>query len=150
MKYLLLIILFAGLSIPAADGIYAIVKGTNVVAVWQFDSAKPPKALTNAPFAGSTNVAITDAEHSVIKPGWSYYGGVFRDKTGVGLPGSVVAKKAREEKAKAFVAKYNERKADLYTLKVDEQGDVLGRLCALIEAILELHPELLEPKETSQ
>ena len=145
MRHLILLLLFADLSASAADGIYAIVKGTNVLAVWQFDATKPPKALTNAPFAGSTNVAITDSEAAVIKPGWTLVNGVFLDKSGSGLPASVVAKKA-----KAFVAKYNERKSEWYTLKVSEQGDVLGRLCALIETILELHPELLEPKETSQ
>lgn len=150
MRHLILLLLFADLSASAADGIYAIVKGTNVLAVWQFDATKPPKALTNAPFAGSTNVAITDSEAAVIKPGWTLVNGVFLDKSGSGLPASVVAKKAREEKTKAFVAKYNERKAYWDTLKVAEQGDILGRLCALIEAILELHPELLEPKETSQ
>jgi len=145
MKAILLTIaLVIGLPAFCADTPVAVVRGTNVLYVAIADTNRfvPP--------AGASNIVITTAELSVITKGWSYSGGVFRDSNGAGLPASVVAKKDRETKAKAFVAKYNERKADWYTLKVAEQGDVLGRLCALIEAILELHPELLEPKETSQ
>ena len=138
------ILLLSTISAIAADTPIAIVHGTNVVFVCIADTNR------FVPKAGMSNIVITTAELSVITKGWSYSGGVFRDSNGAGLPASVVAKKDRETKAKAFVAKYNERKADWYTLKVAEQGDVLGRLCALIEAILELHPELLEPKETSQ
>ena len=145
MKAILLTIaLVIGLPAFCADTPVAVVRGTNVLYVAIADTNRfvPP--------AGASNIVITTAELSVITKGWSYSGGVFRDSNGAGLPASVVAKKDRETKAKAFVAKYNERKADWYTLKVAEQGDVLGRLCALIEEILELHPELLEPKETSQ
>ena len=145
MKAILLTIaLVIGLPAFCADTPVAVVRGTNVLYVAIADTNRfvPP--------AGASNIVITTAELSVITKGWSYSGGVFRDSNGAGLPASVVAKKDRETKAKAFVAKYNERKADWYTLKVAEQGDVLGRLCALIEAILELHPELLEPKETSK
>ena len=145
MKAILLTIaLVIGLPAFCADTPVAVVRGTNVLYVAIADTNRfvPP--------AGASNIVITTAELDVISKGWSYSGGVFRDKTGAGLPAEIVAKKAREEKAKAFVTKYNERKSDWYTLKVSEQGDVLGRLCALIEAILELHPELLEPKETSK
>ena len=145
MKAILLTIaLVIGLPAFCADTPVAVVRGTNVLYVAIADTNRfvPP--------AGASNIVITTAELSVITKGWSYSGGVFRDSNGAGLPASVVAKKDRETKAKAFVAKYNERKADWYTLKVAEQGDVLGRLCELIETILELHPELLEPKETSQ
>ena len=138
------ILLLSTISAIAADRPIAIVHGTNVVFVCIADTNR------FVPKAGMSNIVITTAELDVISKGWSYSGGVFRDKTGAGLPAEIVAKKAREEKAKAFVTKYNERKSDWYTLKVSEQGDVLGRLCALIEEILLLHPELLEPKETSQ
>ena len=140
----LFIILLSAISTLAADTPVAIVRGTNVIGTAIADTNRfvPP--------AGASNVVISAVEVDVIGPGWTLVSGVFRDKTGAGLPAEIVAKKAREEKAKAFVTKYNERKSDWYTLKVSEQGDVLGRLCALIETILELHPELLEPKETSQ
>ena len=144
MKRFIVLLFFVGFSALGVDTPIAVVRGTNVLYTVIADTNRfvPP--------AGASNIVITTAELSVITKGWSYSGGVFRDSNGAGLPASVVAKKYSETKAKAFVAKYNERKADWYTLKVAEQGDVLGRLCALIEAILELHPELLEPKETSQ
>jgi len=111
MRHLILLLLFADLSASAADGIYAIVKGTNVLAVWQFDATKPPKALTNAPFAGSTNVAITDSEAAVIKPGWTLVNGEFRDKSGAAISNGTKARIDRAKMIDAAIAVLNSMQA---------------------------------------
>ena len=137
-------LLFVGLSAIGADTPIAVVKGTNVIYAVIADTNRfvPP--------AGASNIVVSAAEVSVVGKGWRYVSGTFTDPQGNGLPADVVAKKSRETKAKDFITKYAERKKNWDTVKVPEQVDVLGRLCALIEEIITLHPELLEPKETSQ
>lgn len=107
MKLLLFLLVGFGLSCGGSDALYAIVKGTNVLAVWQFDPTKPPKALTNAPFAGATNIVITDAEQSVIKPGWTYANGEFRDSIGTAISNVTKARIDRAKLIDAAITKLN-------------------------------------------
>ena len=107
MRHLIFLVLFVGLSASAADGLYAIVKGTNVLAVWQFDATAPPKALTNAPYAGSTNVAVTEAEAAVINTGWTYANGEFRDPKGAVISNGTKARIDRTKLIDAAIAELN-------------------------------------------
>lgn len=147
MKYLLFLILFAGLSIPAADGLYAIVKGTNVLAVWQFGAARPPRALTNAPFAGSTNVPITELEHSTIQKGWTYSGGVFRDPAGKAIANGVKSRVDRQRLLLDTIADLDQALDNWDALSAAQQKAVLKRLVQVERIRLVERREEFEIKE---
>ena len=94
--FLFATVLTLGISASADLQRFAIVQGTNVLHWTQWDTLKPPALKP-----GTTNVAITEAEAAVIKPGWTLVNGEFRDPKGAAISNGT---KARIDRAKLIDA----------------------------------------------
>lgn len=144
MRTIFAALLLSAISALAADTPVAIVKGTNVLGVAIADTNRfvPP--------AGASNVVVDLPLIGIVQKGWTYSGGVFRNPDRKEIAGADKEKVDRAKIGKAFKEIVKLRENNWDTLKVPEQGDVLGQMAKLLYLIVELHPELLEPKEPAQ
>lgn len=160
MRHLIFIIsTMLGLSASADLQRFAIVQGTNILYWTQWDTLKPPALKP-----GTTNVAITEAEASVIQPGWTRVNGEFRDPKGASISNGVKARIDRAKLIDAAIAELNAMQvsganavanwASLSAAQKDaaqkQTIQAVVRCSQIIELLLREQRALLEPKETSQ
>ena len=165
MKTILFAAVFAFCSSAFADlSIFAIVKGTNVIDVLQYDTSKPPAALTNAPYSGATNVSVTADEATVVKAGWKYLNGEFRDPKGAAISNGTKARIDRAKLINAAIAELNAMQvsganavanwASLSAAQKDAAQkktiDAVVTVSKILELLLLEQRALLEPNGTQQ